>query len=127
MEKKKERIKVITYLMLQLSFLIYAFSSFFSKFSTYGDKDLKSTCFYYLLSLICLGIYAIVWQQVLKRMSLSVAFSNKGITLLWGLLFGAIFLKESITIGKIIGILIIIIGIVILMNDKNKKAGDKND
>lgn len=127
MEKKKERIKVITYLMLQLSFLIYAFSSFFSKFSTYGDKDFKSTCFYYLLSLICLGIYAIVWQQVLKRMSLSVAFSNKGITLLWGLLFGAIFLKESITIGKIIGILIIIIGIVILMNDKNKKAGDKND
>lgn len=124
---KKKKNKIITYSLLQFAFFIYSLSSFFSKFSTYNNDDIKIICLFYLLSLICLGVYAIVWQQILKNMSLSTAFSNKGITLVWGLVLGAIFFKENITIGKVIGAIIVIIGIIILMKNENKKTEVKKN
>ena len=69
----------------------------------------------YLLGLggaICvMGVYAILWQQVLKRIELSTAYMFKGTSLIFVLLLAALLFGESITWTNIIGAVIIILGI----------------
>lgn len=37
----------------------------------------------YGLSLLLMGVYAIGWQQVIKRIPLMVAYANKAVVVLW--------------------------------------------
>ncbi len=112
---------IFNYFLLQVAFFIYALSSFFSKFATYNNSEIMLIAIRYSISIIFLGIYAIIWQQVLKRMNLSLAFSNKGIVIIWGLILGTLFLNEHITLGKIVGSIIVIFGIIILMSEKKEE------
>lgn len=61
-----------------------------------------------------IGIYAILWQQVLRRIELSTAYMFKGTTLIFTMLIAALLFGEAITIPNIIGSGIIIIGITLL-------------
>ena len=74
--------------------------------------------------MIVLGIYALLWQQVIKKFELSIAYANKAITLLWALVWGIVIFHEQITAGKVIGILLVMAGIFILNSDSGDKAGD---
>lgn len=71
----------------------------------------------YLLGLggavVVMGIYAILWQQVLKRIELSTAYMFKGTSLVFVLLLAALLFDESITWTNIVGSAIIILGIVL--------------
>ena len=58
-----------------------------------------------------------LWQQVLKRMPLSFAYSNKGVCTLWTALFGVLLFGESITLGKAAGILVVLIGVLLVVTD----------
>ena len=42
---------------------------------------------WYGLEILILGIYAILWQQIIKRFDLSVAYANRSIALLWSMLW----------------------------------------
>ena len=66
-----------------------------------------------------MGVYAVLWQQVLKVIPLSVASSNKSMTIVWGIFFGRIFFGEPIKPNMIIGAIIIFVGILILNGDKH--------
>ena len=59
-----------------------------------------------------LGFYAIGWQQIIKRMPLTAAFANKAVTVVWGIIWGFVFFKESITPAKVVGAVLVIAGIV---------------
>ena len=72
---------------------------------------------FYGVSILILGMYAILWQQILKRFSLTTAFFNKAITIIWGMLWGIIFFKEAITINMIIGAIIVLIGVGLVVKD----------
>lgn len=113
-----KKINIKSVILLEVAFFIYSLSSLFSKTALYNNPTIIHIIFFYGLSLMMLGIYAIIWQQVLKRMELTVAFSNKGITIIWGLIFGTVFFKEQVTIGMIIGSMIVIAGIVFMMSEK---------
>ena len=63
--------------------------------------------------ILLLALYAIGWQQVIKRLPLSVAFANKAITIVWGIIWGFLFFDEQVTLGKLIGAVMVIIGIVL--------------
>ena len=60
-----------------------------------------------------LGLYAVGWQQILKRMPLFMAYSGKAVVVLWGILWGALLFHETISVRKIIGAVIIMSGIVL--------------
>lgn len=115
----KQKIKTI--LLLEIVFLIYSISSLFSKMATQNDPTIQKIILFYGIALCMLGIYAIIWQQLLKKMPLSVAYSNKGTVVIWGMIWGAIIFKEEITVKMLIGSAIIIVGIVIMM------LGEKNN
>ncbi len=82
---------------------------------------------WYGLMILILGIYAILWQQILKQMSLTVAFANKAISIVWGMVFGAVIFSEKITFNMILGSLIVMAGIVLVVTDeyKDKETGIK--
>ena len=60
-----------------------------------------------------MGVYALLWQQVIKRMPISTAYMFKGTGLIFGLLIAWAVLGEQITLNNIIGAVIIVVGIVL--------------
>lgn len=116
---KKGYIKTI--LMLHLLLLVYSLLGIFSKLA--GQETFLSIRFfiYYFIVILNLGVYAICWQQIIKRLPLVAAFANKSITIVWGILWGFLFFHEKITINKIIGAFIIIVGIILVVTETEKK------
>ena len=76
--------------------------------------------FFYGMVLFLLFFYALAWQRILKYMPLTIAYANKGITIIWGIFWGAILFKEAITIKTIIG------GAIILANRISKPKPSLN-
>lgn len=115
---KNNKTSIKTFVILQLGVLLYSLVSVLSKqaalaMNEYGIFSLNS--FFWLCSMVLmLGIYAIIWQRVLKKMDLSIAYSNKGITLFWSLVWSVLFFNENITIKNIIGVIMIILGIMVV-------------
>ena len=60
-----------------------------------------------------MGVYALLWQQVIARMPLSTAYMFKGTSLIFVLLISALLFGEAITLNNVIGAVIIIIGIIL--------------
>ena len=120
----KKEMKWKDILMLQAVFMIYSISSVVSKFASGKEVFSFEFILFYGLDVIVLGIYALLWQQVIKKFELSIAYDNKAITLLWALVWGIVIFHEQITAGKVIGILLVMAGIFILNSDSGDKAGD---
>ena len=120
----KKEMKWKDILMLQAVFMIYSISSVVSKFASGKEVFSFEFILFYGLDVIVLGIYALLWQQVIKKFELSIAYANKAITLLWALVWGIVIFHEQITAGKVLGILLVMAGIFILNSDSGDKAGD---
>lgn len=58
-----------------------------------------------------IGIYAIIWQQLIQRMDISLAYMFKGLGVVFALLICHYIFGEIITLKNIIGAIIIIAGI----------------
>ena len=97
---------------LHVMLMIYSLSGICSKLAA-GEEFLSFRfCLLYGGVILLLFIYAVGWQQIIKRMPLSTAFANKAMTVVWGLVWGAVVFGEKITPGKIAGVILVIIGIV---------------
>ena len=115
MEEKKVKIKDL--LILQFIIMIYTLSSVVAKFAS-GEEFLSfNFILFYGLEIVILGVFAILWQQIIKKFDLSVAYANKAMSLLWSILWAILFFKESITIKNVIGVIIVIIGTIIVNKD----------
>ena len=79
-------------------------------------------CVYYGAIIALLGIYAIGWQQIIKRLPLTLAFANKAVTTVWGLIWGLVFFHEQVTAGKLMGIALIVIGVVVFSTADREAA-----
>lgn len=112
---KKKKIK--DYLFLHIVLLIYSLTSVLSKFA--ADKKGIQFLIMYGGVLACLAIYAVLWQFVLKKFNLTVAFANKAIVVIWGILWGSLFFKETVTWNKLLGAVIIMGGILIVVGEKD--------
>lgn len=114
MEKKK---KINNYIFLHILLLFFSFCGVFSKLASQNEFLSIKFIIFYVISILILGIYAILWQQILKKFSLTTAFFNKAITIIWGMLWGIIFFKETITLNMIIGAIIVLIGVGLVVKD----------
>ena len=108
--------------ILQIALLIYSCSGLFS-------KSASKFQFFSIPFIVCYGgmlfilvVYAVMWQQVIKHLPLTLAFANKAITVVWGMILGALFFKETFSMKQIIGAGIIIIGVILYMMADKEKA-----
>ncbi len=104
------------YALLYGAFLIYSGSSICAKLAATQPTMIKVLVFFGL-EFVCLGVYAIIWQQVLKKFSLVTAMASKGIVVILNLIWSVILFGETISFGNILGAGIIIFGIWMVSSD----------
>ena len=75
------------------------------------------TIAFYIISLGCLFLQAIVWQQALKHFPLSVAYPFMGLVNFGVLFSSAILFQEGVTLANIIGLVLISVGIAVLSHE----------
>ena len=76
------------------------------------------------LEFIILAAYALIWQQMIKRFQLSVAYANKAMTLMWSMLWNFIIFSQGITPFKVVGVVLVVIGVVIMNTGAVKGEGE---
>lgn len=91
--------------------LLYSVTSVLSKYT--GRCELFSSRFFLLLSLMVavLFVYALAWQQLIKRIPLSTAYPFKGIVVVYNLVWAALLFGETITLANLLGSALILFGV----------------
>ena len=96
-------------------YFLASLTSVFSKMASvqYNRHGLGSIWLYVFLALMIgnCGIYAIAWQQVIKKFSLSTAYANKSVYLLWSQIWAVVIFHENLSVRNIIGILVVLTGV----------------
>lgn len=101
----------------QVFVFIFSLGSVLQKFA--GRQTFPSLAFIALYggALFVNFLYALAWQQILKRLPLAEAYSHRSMTVLWSLLFGALFFQEAIRLPMILGSALIIAGVYLVQTD----------
>ena len=117
---KKNKKLLSTYALLHFAVFIFSLSTICAKFA--ASQEFMSFGFIALYAgVICaLGVYAIVWQQVLKKIPLTNAFVNKSATLFWSLIWGVSLFGEAVSPSMIIGIIIVFMGVILVVTGNPK-------
>ncbi len=87
------------------------------------DLNLISSNFlnlYVILGLLCYAIAMFIWLYALKGLPLSYAYPIQSIGIVLIFLFSWLWLKESISIARWTGLIIVLTGIYFLTSKKNK-------
>ena len=113
---KKKFIKNI--IILQVIILIYTLSTVTAKFASNEEFLSLKFILFYGIEIFILGIYAILWQQIIKKFEISVAYANRAMSLLWSIVWAIVFFGEQITLKNVIGVIIVIIGTIIVNSDE---------
>lgn len=93
--------------------LIYACTSIFTKMASRQEMLSWPYLLWIAGAVGVMGVYALLWQQVIARMPLSTAYLFKGTSLIFVLLFSALLFGEAITLNNVIGAVVIIVGIML--------------
>lgn len=110
---KEQIIKISSILFLLITNLIYATVGIFTKLASLQVFMSWRYLFAFVGAVGVIGIYAILWQQIIRRIELSTAYMFKGTTIIFTMLFAHWLFGEQITWNNIVGAIIIIVGIVL--------------
>jgi len=112
-------------ILLQLIVVIYTINSIIAKFATGAEVFSAKFFLFYAAEICVLGVYAVCWQQMIKRFELSVAYANRSMAILWTALWSVLIFKESLSVKQIIGILLVVVGTIIV--NTPKKGGTSSN
>ncbi len=101
------------FIYLHILLVLYSLSAVFSKLASVEPFLSFKFCMFYGMVFFLLALYALCWQQIIKHLPLTVAYANKAITVVWGILWGMLIFGEKLTSGKVIGAVFVICGIVL--------------
>ena len=103
------------FLALHLLLLLFAFTTVLSKLAAGEDFLSLRFCLFFGGEFALLGIYALGWQQILKRLPLTVAYTNKAVTLVWSMVFGVLLFHEQIRLKQVIGCALAVAGVLLFV------------
>ena len=120
--RKKEKLRLKDILVLQAVIMIYTLSSVMAKLAS-GEEPLSAPfLLFYLIELLVLGIYALLWQQMIKRFELSVAYTNRAMALLWSMLWAVVLFHDRVTVKNVAGVALVIVGTLIVNGGEGDDA-----
>ncbi len=121
-----EKLKYL--ILLHIVLAIYSFMGIASKLAAAEPFLSFKFILYYGAVIVTLFLYALVWQQLLKKLPLITAYANKAVTVIWGVIWGFIFFSEPITWQKILGALIIVAGVYFVVSaDENEDPVEESE
>ena len=105
------------YLILNLILFFYSLGGICSKAA--AGKSFLSFDFilFYCMTLFILAVYAVLWQQIIKKIPLNIAYANKAITLVWGI----VIFKEYMSLSNIIGVIVVLVGVLLVVTGGEKE------
>ena len=109
-----DKIKIKNIILLQLIVIIYTINSIIGKLSAGEEFMSMRFILFYVAEVGVLGIYALLWQQMIKRFDLSIAYANRAMALIWSAVWAVVIFHENLSIKNIIGILLVIAGTVVV-------------
>ncbi len=115
-EKKKGRF-LLNILFMQAAVVIYTFSSVANKKAAQQEVMSKPYILFWLLVVFILGVYAVLWQQIIKKFKLSVAYANRSMSILWTMIWSVFIFGETISLQNIIGVVMVIAGVILVNSD----------
>ena len=105
-------------LFLCMAVAVYSISSVFTKLAA-GYAFLSIHYFICLIGVVVvLGVYAILWQMILKRVPLSVAYPFRSLGVVYGLAIAGFAFHEPITWQNMLGGAIVMFGLFIMTTGK---------
>ena len=112
--------KITGYLFVLFSVLAQATSSVFGKTAALSGGGIdRYLNYWYLLSLTMLGIQALVWQQALKRLPLSIAYPMMSLIFIFIPLVSYFIFLEKISSFQIVGSVFILVGTIQIAGNGN--------
>ena len=97
-------------LVLQVAVCIYTLSGIAAKFASNYRFMSIGFVVCYGLEIVILGIYAVIWQQIIKHIDISIAYANRALAIFWSMLWAFLFFKEQISVQNLIGVALIFVG-----------------
>ena len=107
--------KIKYYIALHIELFLFSLGGMCSKIASQHTFLSFWFIFWYGLVILNLGVYALVWQQIIKHLPLNTAYANKAVTIAWGILWGMLFFNETIKWNMIVGALIVIVGVIMVV------------
>ena len=107
MQRSNTKWIIITHILL----LCYSTEGIFSKLAAREAFLSIQFIALYGIVLLILAVYALGWQQIIKHLPLTSAYANKAVTVVWGIIWGVLVFHEQVTAGKIIGAVLVILGV----------------
>lgn len=102
-----------TLLSLHLLLAVFSLSGIMSKLAARHAFMGPGFLLWYAGMVGVLAVYAVGWQQVIKRLPLTVAYANRAVTVIWGIVWGASLFGETISWQKVVGALVVLVGVVL--------------
>ena len=107
--------RILVFLSLHIAILLYSTTGIFTKLASKQPVLSYKFILLYGSAIFLMFVYALLWQQFLKRMPLNTAYANKSMSTIWTMVFGCVVFREKITIGMLVGGVIIIIGVYLVV------------
>lgn len=104
--------KALYLVALHIELLVLSLSGVCSKLAAQNEFFSTQWLFWYALVILNLGVYAIVWQQIIKHLPLTTAYANKAVGIIWGIIWGILIFGEQIKWNMIVGAVIVIVGVI---------------
>lgn len=121
---KERGVAIKNILLLQVIIIIYTISSVMAKLASSSAEEPFRMLVFLGLEFVILAIYAVLWQQMIKRFELSVAYANRAMAILWSMIWAVIFFHDEITFRNVLGVLIVLLGMVIVNLDAREEGQD---
>ena len=110
MKFNKKKTTVMTLLILQVAVCLYTVSGIAAKLASNYEFLSLGFILCYGMEIAVLGVYAIVWQQIIKRVDISIAYANRSTAIFWSMLWASILFQEQITWQNLVGVGLFFIG-----------------
>ena len=110
----KKRIGLADILLLQSAVVVYSLSTVAANLASKYEFLSARYILFFGLEFVILAAYALIWQQMIKRFQLSVAYANKALTLMWSMLWNFLIFSQGITPFKVVGVLLVVAGVIVM-------------
>lgn len=110
-------------MLMYVNFLFFSLTNVAARYAGFFELISLPALSLYALSFGLLGMYAILWQQVLKQMPLSHAYLAKAVTIPLGLFWGWSLFGEALTPTRLVGAGIVLVGVLVLSSAEGSTHG----
>lgn len=113
--------KIRPYIVLHI--LIFSLSIGGVLAKTAASKDFLSLEFilFYGIAILIDVLFAVIWQQIIKKIPLNSAYVTKAMTLVWNAVLGVILFHETLSVNNIIGIIVVGCGVILITTGGEKR------